>query len=90
MSSTAPHGTLSTVDELDWYPFGVDSGAAIPVQTVDEHALQLKDAAMRLRAIAERRIIANGGRDGAGDVIYRNGRPHPAHHGRGLPWMVER
>ncbi len=45
---------------------------------------------MRLRAIAERRIIANGGRDGAGDVIYRNGRPHPAHHGRGLPWMVER
>ena len=32
-----------------------------------------------LRAAAERRIVENEGRDDDGDIVIRDGKPHPAH-----------
>lgn len=90
--NTQPHGRVETIDELEYYPFGVPTEIQVPLprQTDAEIREQHRDFDLRMRALAEKRIIANGGRDGAGDVIYRRGQPHPAYRGPGLRWMVAR
>lgn len=53
----------------------------IPRQTQAERDAQRYDAEKRLRQLAENRIIANEGRDKDGDLVIRNGKPHPAYKG---------
>ena len=88
--NTHPHGAVETIDELDFYPFGVPSELQVPPprQTYAEIVAQHHDFDRRMEALADRRITANGGRDGAGDVVYRHGRLHPAYRGPGLRWLT--
>lgn len=85
-SCTNPNGAVETIDELDFYPFGVPTGiqVTLPRQTYDEISAQHGDFARRMEALAARRITANGGRDGDGDVVYQHGRLHPAYRRPGL------
>ena len=54
--------------------------SAPPVrQTEAEATAQRHDAEVRLGAIRERRIVENEGRDSDGDLVFRDGKPHPAH-----------
>jgi len=48
-------------------------------QTEAEATAQRHDAEVRLGAIRERRIVENEGRDSDGDLVFRDGKPHPAH-----------
>ena len=88
--NTHPHGAVETIDELDFYPFGVPTELQVPLprQTYAETVAQHHDFDRRMEAPADRRITANGGRDGAGDVVYRHGRIHPAYRGPGLRWLT--
>ena len=53
--------------------------ASLPRQTEAEATAQRHDAEVRLAAIRERRIVQNEGRDSDGDLVIRDGKPHPAH-----------
>ena len=53
--------------------------ASFPRQTEAEATAQRHDAEVRLGAIRERRIVDNEGRDSDGDLVIRDGKPHPAH-----------
>ena len=90
-SYTQPNGAVESIDELDFYPFGVPTELQVPLprQTDAEVTAQYMDFERRMAALRERRIVANGGRDSQGDIVIRHGVPHPAYRGPGLPWLCE-
>ena len=76
--------------ELDLTGVRFEGAAAVVVTTVPasapparqteaEATAQRHDAEVRLGAIRERRIVENEGRDSDGDLVFRDGKPHPAH-----------
>ncbi len=89
--NTQPHGRVETIDEFEYYPFGVPTEIQVPLprQTDAEARDQHRDFDLRMGALAEKRIIANGGRDREGDIVIRHGVPHPAYRGPDLPWYCE-